>query len=118
MSWQNRFSAVMRWTRPRSIVSHSLAGTMRGTRSKGKIFDAALVAVDGEGDALVAERDVRHLPAALERADAEHVETLGNRGVVRPGFPRRDEHLVVQAVDVVLLKHEAFLDLSASPEAR
>ena len=37
MSAMNRLSAVTRWMSPASIRSHSRAGMMRGTKSKGKM---------------------------------------------------------------------------------
>ncbi len=70
-------------------------------------FDAALVAVHGEGDALIAEVDVGHLHPAGEGVGAHGRQSGGGRGVMRARNSGLREHLVEQAVDLVGIEHGA-----------
>ena len=77
MSFRNRLRAVMRCVRPRSITSQSAAETIRGSRSCGKMRSvASFAAVDGEGDALVEEREVGLLLAAQQFLGSEARQLL------------------------------------------
>ena len=60
-----------------------------------------LLAVDREADALIQERGVDGVPPRLELLDAQRREPLGEHAVVRPGLPRRLEHLVEERTRVV-----------------
>ena len=68
---------------------------MRGTRSKGKIRSVPVVAVDGEGDALVEEGEVGGLLAAAKFFGVEADERSLYRSIVRTRDIVRAEHLVV-----------------------
>jgi outer membrane lipoprotein-sorting protein len=78
-----------------------------GDEVEGEYFlDATGVAVDGESDALVAEGDVGHTPAALDGLLAEGLESGGDGLVMGAWFAGRREHLVEDAVDFITVEHD------------
>jgi hypothetical protein len=89
MSFRNRLSAVMRCVRPSSIWAHSRAS-------------AFLVAVDGEGDAFVEEREVGGLLAFAQLFRGQAQQRLMERAVLRAGHAGRLEHLVIRFVELVV----------------
>jgi hypothetical protein len=64
-------------------------------------LEPLLLAVDGEADALVEERDVDAMPALLELFDAERRELFSEHAVVRPRPAGRFEHLVEERARLV-----------------
>ena len=85
----------MRWVRPRSIRSHSLAVTMRGRRSVGMIRRRLVVVIDGEGDALVQEALLASLLAAAQFFQRQSRDTGIHGGIGQPDLAVAGEHLVI-----------------------
>ena len=83
MSLRNRLRAVIRCVRPRSSMSHSAAGDdAREQVVRKDALGALVAAVDGEGDALVEEGEVRLLLAALQLLGRRASAALEQRAVV------------------------------------
>ena len=106
MSWQKRFRAVMRWIRPLLDGLPFVGGDDARDQVEGEdFFDAAGIAVDGEGDSLVAEGDIAHSAAALDGIGAQGLQARDDVLIVRPRHARRIEHLVEDPINFVFLEH-------------
>ncbi len=109
----------MRWVRPRFDARPiPLAVTMRGRRSVGMIRSVALiVAIDGEGDALMQEALLAGLLAQSELFGRQFGEAAMQLRVMRPHASIGGEHFVVGAPEPVLRVGAFFagLGIGATP---